>query len=90
MSEKRALKPLARIRAFGDAAQEPLNFATSPALAMATALRQVKMDLSDIQCHEINKAFAVVVLANMKKIGLQDTSRINIFGGAISLGHIWE
>jgi len=91
MSEKRAyeldLKPLARIKSFGDAAQEPMNFPTSPSFAISVALKQAKMDLRDIQCHEINEAFAVVVLANMKLLGLQDTSRVNMLGGAIALGH---
>jgi len=92
MSEKRALeldlKPLARIISFGDAEQDPNHFPTSPTLAIKAALKKAKMNLGDVQFHEINEAFAVVILANMKLLGyLQDYSHVNILGGAIALGH---
>mmetsp|Transcript_672 Transcript_672/g.1754 ORF Transcript_672/g.1754 Transcript_672/m.1754 type:complete len:415 (-) Transcript_672:45-1289(-) len=80
------LKPLARIVAFADAEQEPERFTTTPMLAIKKALERAKLKLDDIDYFEINEAFAVVVLANMKLLGL-DAEKVNVFGGACSLGH---
>lgn len=82
----RGLKPLARIRGFGDAAQAPIEFTTAPAKAVPVALKHAGMNLSDIEYHEINEAFSVVALANMQLMGL-DHARVNVNGGAVALGH---
>eukprot|EP01138_Halocafeteria_seosinensis_P016195 gb/GECG01016525.1/.p1 GENE.gb/GECG01016525.1/~~gb/GECG01016525.1/.p1 ORF type:complete len:420 (+),score=45.43 gb/GECG01016525.1/:1-1260(+) len=90
MSAERAnalgLKPLARIRGFGDAAQNPEDFTTTPSLAVPRALKNAGVSSSDIDFHEINEAFAVVVLANMRNLGL-DPAKVNVNGGAVALGH---
>lgn len=80
------LEPLARIVSFADAAQEPLWFTTSPALAIPKALKNGGLSQKDVDYYEINEAFAVVAIANNKKLGL-DPEKVNIFGGAVSLGH---
>lgn len=80
------IQPLARIRGFGDAEQDPVDFTTTPSLAVPVALEHAKMKASDVEYHEINEAFSVVALANMQLLGL-DHSRVNVFGGAVSLGH---
>lgn len=79
-------KPLAKIRGFGDAAQAPVDFTTAPALAVPVALRNAGIEASDVDYHEINEAFSVVALANMQLLNL-DHARVNVFGGAVSLGH---
>ena len=70
MSGKKAkelnLKPLAVIRGFGDAAHDPKDFPTAPAKAVPRALQMAGLTLNDIALHEVNEAFAVVVLANQK------------------------
>lgn len=80
------LTPLARIRGFGDAALAPIEFTTAPSHAVPIALKHSKVSMSDIDYHEINEAFAVVALANVKLMNL-DESRVNVNGGAIALGH---
>mmetsp|Transcript_19612 Transcript_19612/g.28414 ORF Transcript_19612/g.28414 Transcript_19612/m.28414 type:complete len:400 (-) Transcript_19612:201-1400(-) len=82
----RNLKPLARIRGYGDAEQDPVDFTTAPSLAVPVALRNAGMDLSDIEYHEINEAFSVVAISNMKLLNL-DPSKVNVFGGAVAIGH---
>ena len=90
MSEEKAnslgLKPLAYIKSYADAAQEPKWFTTSPALAIPKALKKANMAIEDVDYFEFNEAFAVVGLANSKILGL-DASKVNINGGAVSLGH---
>jgi acetyl-CoA acetyltransferase family protein len=90
MSEEKALelklKPLAYIKGYADAAQEPKWFTTSPAKALPKALAKAGLTLDQIDFFEFNEAFSVVGLANAKILGL-DTSKININGGAVSLGH---
>lgn len=90
MSEEKAnsmgLKPLAYIKSYADAAQEPKWFTTSPAKALPKALDKVGLTVSDVDFFEFNEAFAVVGLANAKILGL-DASKINVNGGAVSLGH---
>ena len=80
------LKPLAYIRSYADAAQEPKWFTTSPALAVPKALKKAGLSLEDVDFFEFNEAFAVVGLANAKILNL-DASKINVNGGAVSLGH---
>lgn len=90
MSEEAALRlglrPLARILGYGDAAQDPVDFTTTPSLAVPVALKNAGLAMEDIEYHEINEAFSVVAIANMKLLNL-DHSRVNVFGGAVSLGH---
>jgi acetyl-CoA C-acetyltransferase len=80
------LKPLAKILAFADAAQDPDWFTTAPSLAMPKAIHKAGLNLSDIDYFEINEAFSVVAMANIKEMNL-DHSRVNVYGGAVSLGH---
>lgn len=80
------LSPLARIRGFADAAQEPLWFTTTPALAIPRALARAGVDASKVDFYEINEAFSAVALANNKLLGLS-ADRVNINGGAVALGH---
>ncbi len=80
------LKPIARIVAYADAEQEPIWFTTTPIAATRKVLKKAGMQLSDIDYFEINEAFAVVALAYMKELGLEP-DKVNLFGGAVSLGH---
>ncbi len=82
----RGITPLARIRGFGDAAQAPVDFTTTPSIAVTVALRNAGLEASDVDYHEINEAFSVVALANMRLLNL-DPSTVNVFGGAVALGH---
>nr|CAB3219677.1 acetyl-CoA acetyltransferase, mitochondrial-like [Phallusia mammillata] len=80
------LKPLARIVGFADAAVEPIDFPVAPAFAIPKALKMAGVRDEQIALWEINEAFSVVVLANMKLLGI-DPAKINVDGGAVSLGH---
>eukprot|EP00158_Paraphelidium_tribonemae_P005971 Partr_v1_DN27609_c3_g1_i6_m65403 putative Acetyl-CoA acetyltransferase len=80
------LKPIAKIRASADAACEPERFTTAPSLAIPKALKKAGLDAGSIAYYEINEAFAVVSLANIKILGL-NADRVNAFGGAVSIGH---
>lgn len=80
------LKSIAKILGFADAAQDPLWFTTSPALAIPKALRNAGINQQDVDYYEINEAFSVVAIANNQKLEL-DPERVNIFGGAVALGH---
>ena len=85
-AEELGLTPLASIKSYADAAQEPKWFTTAPAKALPKALDKAGIGLKDVDFFEFNEAFAVVGLANMKLLGLNDTN-VNINGGAVSLGH---
>jgi len=80
------LKPLATIKSYADAAQEPKWFTTAPAKALPKALDKANISINDVDFFEFNEAFAVVGLANMKLLGLKDDN-VNVNGGAVSLGH---
>lgn len=80
------LKPLAKVIGYADAEQAPEWFTTAPSLAIPKAIAKAGLQLSDIEYFEINEAFSVVSLANNKKLNL-DPSRVNIWGGAVSMGH---
>ena len=85
--KKHGLKPLAKIRGWGDAAQEPVRFTTAPALAIPKALKHAGVQgLDEIDAFEINEAFSVVALANLKLLGLSE-EKVNLHGGAVALGH---
>ena len=85
-AKARGLKPLARIVAYEDAAVAPIDFAIAPSKAVEKLLKRAGMSQSDIEYHEVNEAFAAVVLANMKLLDL-DPTRVNVHGGAVALGH---
>lgn len=80
------LKPVAKIMGWGDAAQQPSKFTTSPALAIPKALKHAGVSQDAVDAFEINEAFSVVALANMKLLGLSE-DKVNIHGGAVALGH---
>ena len=90
MSEEKAnalgLKPLAYILGYADAAQEPKWFTTTPAKALPKALAKANLSVADVDFFEFNEAFSVVGLANSKILGL-DNDKVNVNGGAVSLGH---
>ncbi|WP_443633100.1 acetyl-CoA C-acyltransferase [Candidatus Marifrigoribacter sp. Uisw_064] len=80
------LTPLAIIKGYADAAHEPEWFTTAPSKALPKALSKANISIDDVDYFEFNEAFAVVGLANMKLLGLND-SNVNVNGGAVSLGH---
>lgn len=85
-AEELSIKPLATIKGYADAAQEPKWFTTAPAKALPKALDKANITISDVDYFEFNEAFSVVGLANMKILGLNDNN-VNVNGGAVSLGH---
>jgi acetyl-CoA C-acetyltransferase len=90
MSEEKAialgLTPLAFIKSYADAAQEPKWFTTAPAKALPKALNKAGITIEEVDFFEFNEAFSVVGLANAKILGLSN-DKINVNGGAVSLGH---
>ena len=80
------LTPLAKIKGYADAAHEPKWFTTAPAKALPKALAKAGVNLDDVDYFELNEAFSVVGLANMKILGLS-ADKVNVNGGAVSLGH---
>ena len=80
------LKPLATIKGYADAAMEPKWFTVAPSKALPKALDKAKINISEVDFFEFNEAFSVVGLANTKILGLDD-SKVNVNGGAVSLGH---
>ena len=80
------LKPLAKIRSYADAAHQAEWFTTAPAKALPIALDKANLSTSDVDYFELNEAFSVVGLANIEKLGL-DATKVNVNGGAVSLGH---
>jgi acetyl-CoA C-acetyltransferase len=84
--EKFGLKPIAKIVSYADAAQAPEWFTTAPSLAVPKALDKAGLKTSDVDYWELNQAFSVVGLANIKILGL-DPSKVDVNGGAVALGH---
>lgn len=80
------LTPLAKIKGYADAAHEPKWFTTAPAKALPKALAKAGVAIEDVDYFELNEAFSVVGLANMKILGLS-ANKVNVNGGAVSLGH---
>jgi len=80
------LTPVAKIKGFADAAQDPLWFTTAPALAIPKAIKNAGLQENDIDFYEINEAFSAVAIANQRQLNL-DNDKLNVFGGAVSLGH---
>ncbi|KAK3393596.1 Thiolase, N-terminal domain-containing protein [Podospora didyma] len=80
------IKPIAKILGWGDAAHEPARFTTAPALAIPKAIKHAGLTEKDINYYEINEAFSVVALANIKLLNL-DPETVNVFGGSVAIGH---
>ncbi len=80
------LTPIAKIKGFGDAAQDPIWFTTAPSLAIPKALKQAGIEKSDVDFWEINEAFSAVAIANQKELDI-DPEKLNVFGGAVAVGH---
>lgn len=85
-AEELGLKPIGKIVSFADAEQAPEWFTTSPALAVPRAVEKAGLQMSDIAYWELNEAFAVVGIENTKRMKL-DPSKVNVNGGAVSIGH---
>ncbi|MGE5181089.1 MAG: thiolase family protein [Acidobacteriota bacterium] len=85
-AKRRGAKVLARLVAWGYHAQAPEWFTTAPAQAITNALAKAKWDAKKVDLWEINEAFAVVSIANNQLLGL-DPSKVNVWGGAVSMGH---
>jgi acetyl-CoA C-acetyltransferase len=85
-AEELGLKPIAKILAYADAAQDPEWFTTSPSFAVPKAVAKAGLQMSDINYFELNEAFSVVGIANTQLMKL-DSAKVNVNGGAVSLGH---
>lgn len=85
-ARERNLKPLAKVLGYDDASVAPIDFGISPSKAVPLALKRANLQMKDVDFHEINEAFSGVVLANMNLLKL-DHERVNLHGGAVSLGH---
>ncbi|MEI2759904.1 MAG: acetyl-CoA C-acyltransferase [Bacteroidia bacterium] len=85
-AEALGLKPLGRIRSYADAEQAPEWFTTTPSKALPRAVEKAGLKMSDLEFVELNEAFSVVALANMKEMNL-DPVKVNVNGGAVALGH---
>lgn len=85
-AEELGVKPVAKIVAFADAAQEPEWFTTAPTLAAPLALKRAGLTIADIDYFEVNEAFAVVPMTFNKEIGISE-DKVNVYGGGVSLGH---
>ena len=90
MSKEKAdelgLKPIAKIISYADAEQAPEKFTTTPSLAVPKAVKKAGLKMSDIEFFELNEAFSVVGIANIKLMNL-DPAKVNVNGGAVSMGH---
>jgi acetyl-CoA C-acetyltransferase len=88
-SEKAAelgLKPIAKIRSYADAEQAPEWFTTTPSIALPIAVKKAGLEMAQVDYIELNEAFSVVGIANAQKMNL-DLKKVNVNGGAVSLGH---
>jgi acetyl-CoA C-acetyltransferase len=90
VSEKKlkelGLEPMAEVLSFADAAHQPELFTTAPSVALPIALERAGCSINDVDAFELNEAFSVVGLVNNKLLNL-DASKVNINGGAVSMGH---
>jgi acetyl-CoA C-acetyltransferase len=80
------IRPLAVIRGYADAEQEPEWFTTTPSIAVPAAVKRAGLQMSDVDFVELNEAFSVVGIVNTKKMNL-DPAKVNVNGGAVSIGH---
>jgi acetyl-CoA C-acetyltransferase len=85
-ADELGIKPLAIIRGYADAEQEPTWFTTTPSIAVPVAVKRAGLQMKDIDFVELNEAFSVVGIVNTKKMNL-DPAKVNVNGGAVSLGH---
>lgn len=85
-AEELGVKPIAKIRGFADAAQDPLWFTTAPSKAIPKAMAMAGVDKNDVDFYEINEAFSVVAIANNQELDI-DPATVNVNGGAVALGH---
>ena len=85
-AEELGLTPIAKLVGYGDAAHEPEWFTTAPSIAVPVALKKAGLEVSDIDYWELNQAFSVVGIYNTKALGL-DPAKVDVNGGAVSLGH---
>ena len=85
-AEALGLKPMAKILSYADAEQAPEWFTTTPSLAVPKAVAKAGLKMEDISYWELNEAFAVVGIENSKRMKL-DPTKVNVHGGAVSLGH---
>ena len=80
------MKPIGKILGWGAAEQTPSKFTTAPALAIPKALKHAGVQQDAVDAYEINEAFSVVALSNMKLLGITE-DKVNLHGGAVALGH---
>lgn len=85
-AEELGIKPLAKVIGYADAEQSPDWFTTTPSIAIPKAVAKAGKTMADVDLFEINEAFAVVALANNKAMNL-DPAKVNVYGGAVALGH---
>ncbi len=85
-AEELGVKPIAIIRGYADAEQEPTYFTTSPSIALPKAVQKAGLQMSDLDYVELNEAFSVVGIVNTRMMNL-DPAKVNVNGGAVSLGH---
>ena len=85
-AEELGVKPIAKIRGFADAAQDPLWFTTAPSLAILKAMNMAGVSKADVDFYEINEAFSAVAIANNMKLEL-DPETVNVNGGSVAIGH---
>jgi acetyl-CoA C-acetyltransferase len=85
-AEELGLKPIAKIKSYADAEQAPEWFTTTPSVAVPKAVAKAGLKMEDISYWELNEAFAVVGIENSKRMKL-DPVKVNVHGGAVSLGH---
>jgi acetyl-CoA C-acetyltransferase len=85
-TDELGLKPIAKILSYADAEQAPEWFTTTPSIAVPKAVAKAGLQMSDIDYWELNEAFAVVGIENTKRMKL-DPSKVNVYGGAVSIGH---
>ena len=85
-AEELGIKPIAKIISYADAEQAPEKFTTTPSVAVPKAVKKAGLKMSDIDYYELNEAFSVVGIANIKLMNL-DPAKVNVHGGAVSIGH---
>ena len=85
-AESLGLKPIAVLRSYADAEQEPVYFTSTPSIAVPKAVEKAGLKMTDVDFVELNEAFSVVGIVNSKKMNL-DPAKVNVNGGAVSLGH---
>jgi len=86
LAKELGIKPIAIIRGYADAEQEPVQFTTTPSIALPVAVKRAGLQMTDIDFVELNEAFSVVGIVNTKKMKL-NPAKVNVNGGAVSLGH---